>query len=283
VAWEAGLGLALGMVLGWLGHRRGLLSRSGAVAVTAVAGITFGAGGWVWGTLCLIVLVSLGLSSAYASACKEPVRQSLGLRQERDGSRIVAAMGWATAMALLNLLDPRHADLFAAFAGALATTSADVWASELGMLGSQAPRLITSRRRVAAGTPGAISALGIVAALAGAWLVGFLGLLLIVIRARIADLAWDRTLLWLPMVATAGGMAGSLLDSFLGATAQGIYYCERCETKTEQRIHSCGEPARQIRGWAWLTSDAIDLVSSIVGAAVAAGTLGWLAQTSIWW
>jgi len=283
VAWEAGLGLALGMVIGWLGRRRDLLSSSGAVAVAAISALTFGAGGWVWGTLCLVVLVSSGLSSTYASTYKEPTRRNLGVRQARDGSRVVVAMGWATAVALLNLLAPGDADVFAAFVGALAATNADVWASEMGMLSSQVPRLITSRRRVAAGTPGAISVLGVVAALVGGWLVGFLGLLLVVIRAWITNLRWDRTLLWLPIAATTGGMAGSLLDSFLGAAAQGIYYCERCETETEQRIHFCGESARQIRGWAWLTSDGIDLVSSIVGAAVVAGALYWLAQTSIWW
>ena len=278
--WESGLGLGLGLLIGWLGYRRGLLSRSGITAITVASVLGFSTGGWVWGGLFLIVFVSSGLWSCYRSAKGSVAERSRGTVR-RDWSQVVAGTGWAAVLALLHLLAPGVTGTFAAFVGALATTNADVWSTELGMLSSRAPRVITSRRPVAAGTPGAVSTLGIVAALAGAWLVGLMGLLFVVIQAWSRDVAWDRALLWLPIAATAGGTVGSLVDSLLGATAQGIYYCDRCETETDQRVHSCGKVARQVRGWAWLTNDGIDLVSSIVGAAVAAGVLSSLAQTGV--
>lgn len=283
VAWECGLGLGLGIVIGWLGYRRGLLSLSGIVGLAFTSLLGFSAGGWVWGSLFWVVFVSSGLWLRFRRSHKDALLDGTSETVARDWLRIVAGTGWASALALLHLLAPGVAGVFAAFLGALATTNADIWATELGMLSPRAPRLVITRRRVAAGTPGAISTLGTVASLAGAWLVGFMALLLVMIQAQSRDMVWDRALVWLPVAATAGGMAGSLVDSFLGATAQGIYYCEGCKTETDQRVHSCGEVARQVRGWAWLTNDGIDLVSSIVGAAVAAGSLSWLAETRMWW
>jgi len=282
-AWESALGLGLGILVGWLGYHRNLLSLSGAVAVALTSGLGFAIGGWVWGSLFLVVLITSGLWSCYRRTYKEAVAERFGGIAGRGWSRIMAGTGWATALVLLHLLAPGEVSVFAAFLGSLATTNADIWATELGMLSSGRPRLVTTRRPMAAGTPGAVSTLGIVAALAGAWLVGFVGLLLVVIRAWSRDLPYDRVLLWLPVAATSGGVVGCLVDSFLGASAQGIYYCERCKTETDQRIHSCGEATKQVRGWAWLTNDGIDLVSSIVGAAVAAGVLSSLAEVGTWW
>lgn len=283
VAWECGLGLGLGIVIGWLGYRRGLLSLSGTVGLAFTSLLGFSAGGWVWGSLFWVVFVSSGLWLRFRRSHKDALLDGTSETVARDWLRIVAGTGWASALALLHLLAPGVAGILAAFLGALATTNADIWATELGMLSPRAPRLVITRRRVAAGTPGAISTLGTVASLAGAWLVGFMALLFVMIQTQSRDMVWDRALVWLPVAATAGGMAGSLVDSFLGATAQGIYYCEGCKTETDQSVHSCGEVARQVRGWAWLTNDGIDLVSSIVGAAVAAGSLSWLAETRMWW
>jgi hypothetical protein len=69
--------------------------------------------------------------------------------------------------------------------------------------------------------------------------------------------------------ATAGGLAGSLFDSLLGATVQTIYYCDGCGKETERRVHRCGQATRRLRGWPWLDNDGVNFVASLVGAAVA--------------
>ncbi len=280
---EITLGLALGAAIGWVGYRLSAFSRTGIIGVVLASTITCGAGGWVWDAVLLISFLGSSLCAHYGLAYKERTIEKYGRIGRRGMLQVTAGVGWALALVLLHLLTPQTTGIYAAFVGAIATTTADTWATELGVMSARPPRLITSRRRVAAGTPGAVSALGIVAALSGAWLIGFVGLALAVLSTWLNNGAWSRALAWLPLAATAGGLAGCLVDSFLGAAAQGIYYCERCEKETEQRIHSCGEPARQIRGWSWLTNEAINLVSSVVGAAVAAGVVVWLAQTSIWW
>jgi uncharacterized membrane protein len=151
----------------------------------------------------------------------------------------------------------------------------------VGVLSAAAPRLILHGRRVRAGTPGGITWLGLLAALSGAWLSGFLGAFLSAVAAWINNAPWERALLWLPLAASIGGMAGCLVDSLLGAAAQGRYYCEHCQQETELPLHRCGQQATQIRGWAWLTDDGVNFGSAVVGAAVAATLLVWLAQSRI--
>jgi uncharacterized protein (TIGR00297 family) len=274
------VGLLLGIALGGLGYRSGLLTVSGAVSILVISVITFGLADWVWGAVLVAYVLSAGLLARYGANVKAKMSDRF-LAYRRGWRQVWAPLGWSTVMVLFNRLTPHSVSIFVAFVGAVATVSADTWATELGVLNIRPPRLITSRQRVVPGTPGAISVLGVVAALAAAWLIGFLGLSLTVLAAWLQNLDWQRILLWLPLAATVGGIAGCLVDSLLSATAQGVYYCEHCQQQTERRIHSCGHVAQQIRGWAWLTNDGVNLVSSVVGAAVAAGLVAWLAQTII--
>ena len=279
---ELAVGLALGLVMGGLGYWRGVLSVGGVVGVVLVSGVTFGAAGWVWGILPHLLFLSWILLTRFGLARKAQLPERLAAGSRLGFYQVLASAGWATLLALLHRL-AGTLSVFAAYVGALASLNADTWASELGVLSSQPPRLITTGRRAPAGTPGAISALGCVAALGGAWLVGLVGLFLAVLLAWLKNISWDRILLWLPLAGTAGGLVGCFVDSLLGATAQGIYYCERCQMYTEVRLHSCGQVAQQVRGWSWLTNEGINLVGSVVGAAVAAGIVAWLAQSTVSW
>jgi uncharacterized protein (TIGR00297 family) len=277
------LGLVLGALVGWIGYRRASLTVSGMISTLVVSALTFALGGWMWGVLILTLFAATELWTRYRRVRQERAGVLLGPKVPRSWDQVLARTGWAIVLLLFYSLAARVTGIYLAFVGAIATANADTWATELGLLSAQAPRLITTRRRVLAGTPGGISILGSVAALAGAWLIGFVGLVLVVIAAGVNRQPWERAWLWLPLSATVGGMLGCLVDSLLGAAAQGIYYCERCQQTTEDRIHTCGETARQVRGWAWLTHNGVDLVSSVVGAATTAGLLAWLAQTVIWW
>jgi uncharacterized membrane protein len=77
------------------------------------------------------------------------------------------------------------------------------------------------------------------------------------------------------LAATAGGLAGSLFDSLLGATLQAIYWCDACQKETEREVHRCGTDTRLLRGWSWLGNDLVNFLASIMGALVAAG-IGWV-------
>jgi len=281
--WIAISGLVLGAGTGLLGVHAKLLSRSGLICVFFTIFLTFLLNGWVWGALLLSFYISAGLILRYRAGYKAQLAEwsARGLYHRWD--QIIARIGWGVVLLALQRLAPSQTGVFVAFVGTLATASADTWATEIGLLSTKEPRLLISGRRVPANTPGAVSMLGVLASLAGSWLMGFAGLLLGVLLAYIENLPWDRTLFWLPLAATLGGAAGSLVDSLLGAAAQGLYYCEYCKRESENPIHHCGRQAEQIRGWSWLTSEGIDLVSSAVGAAVALGAVAGLARAIVWW
>jgi uncharacterized protein (TIGR00297 family) len=277
------LGLVLGGLLAWLGYRALLLWPGGALAVVLIMVIISLTGGWVWSLTLLVTLVSIGFWARFRRGFKRTISERFRERAQLGWWQVLARIGWPAALALLYGLFTPERGVFVAYIGALAATAADAWGTELGVLSNQEPRLLISRIRVPAGTAGAISVLGLVAGVAASWLIGFSGLLLTAVGAWLDQLIVAPALFWLPVAAMVGGMAGSLTDSLLGATAQGITYCEHCKERSEYRVHSCGRITQPVRGWAWLTNDVINVVCSLVGAAVTAGAVTWLARFSGRW
>lgn len=71
------------------------------------------------------------------------------------------------------------------------------------------------------------------------------------------------------MIALAG-LGGSLLDSFLGATVQSIYFCPACQKETERHpLHTCGTVTRPLRGWRWMNNDWVNAFCTLGGGLLA--------------
>jgi len=151
----------------------------------------------------------------------------------------------------------------------MAAVNADTWATELGVLSSRPPRLITTGRRVEVGASGGITWLGTGASLGGALFIGLMGEL----GSLTLHQGWTVAGVLL-LAATVGGLAGSLFDSLLGATVQAMYWCDSCRKETERKVHRCGTQTRLLRGWRWLGNDMVNFIASVVGGLIAAG-IGW--------
>jgi uncharacterized protein (TIGR00297 family) len=173
---------------------------------------------------------------------------------ERDALQVVANGGVFAALALVSHFYPSLLWL-AAGAGAIAAATADTWATELGTLARHPPRLITTGEMVPAGTSGAVTWRGTLAGLAGAACIAVVALLT----------GWGARA---ALAALAGGVAGSLVDSILGATVQRRQWCERCDEATERLVHNCGTITQPRGGVGWVGNDMINALGSLTGAVV---------------
>jgi uncharacterized protein (TIGR00297 family) len=259
-------GLVFSGAIGLVAERRGSLTRSGAAGAVITGTTIFGFGGLSWG----LTLIYFFLSSTFLSHFKEREKSAVAADKFSKGSRrdlgqALANAGVASAAALgygLRRRSPGPLSLLAAFVGAMATANADTWATEVGTLSPAEPRLITTGQPVAPGTSGGVTLLGMGAALAGASSVGMVAEVLgagkgTMLRGRLA------------LLGLVGGMAGTIIDSALGATAQAMFWCPRCQKETERRLHSCGAETKPLRGARWLDNDVVNFASTAAGALVA--------------
>jgi len=270
-------GFVISLTIGLLGYWRGALKGSGVVGAVLTGTLIFGLGGWEWGALLIAFFVSSSALSFYRAEDKEGLAEKFAKGHQRDLGQALANGGVAVLAAVFSkVLSPLYPPLsggevrwFAACVGAMAAVNADTWATELGVLSPHPPRLITTGRQVEVGASGGVTWLGTAASLGGAAFIGLLGGL----GALAVGQGWAAAGVLL-LAAAAGGLAGSLFDSLLGATVQAIYWCDTCQKETERRVHRCGTDTRLVRGWRWLGNDLVNLIASAVGALVAAG-IGW--------
>lgn len=253
------VGVALSAMIARVAWRRGSLTSSGALAALIVGAAIYLGGGLGWYAALLAFFATSTLLGRAFAAHKEPLRRHYEKGERRDAWQVLANGGIAAACALVHRACP-ELDLSAAFVGALATANGDTWATELGVLSSRPPLMISTLRRVPAGTSGAISGLGVAATIAGGAVIG----------AVIGVLRWDHVLAWTGLGAASGAL-GALADSVLGATVQARYRCLACDRACEGRRHHCGRRARHVRGLRGCNNDVVNAIATAIGALVAAG------------
>ena len=258
------LGLILSSSVAVLAYRRRSLTRSGVTGAIITGTTTVGFGGWSWGLSLIFFFVSSSFLSHFRERDKAIVAEDkFSKGSERDILQVAANGSVATLLALgygLSSSSMVRRVYEAGYIGAFATATADTWATELGTLSTQPPRLITTGKRVAPGTSGGITFLGTGVAAVGATALG----LFYAFLQRQGHVAFS-------LIGLISGLAGSLFDSFLGVTVQAMYYCPVCEKETERHIHNCGTRTIPLRGIAWVNNDGVNFVATAFGAVVAMG------------
>lgn len=246
--------------LAWRLH---MLDVSGALAATLLGGLVFGLGGWPWAILLLAFFGSSSLLSRAFSGHKRKVATDFAKGGRRDWAQVAANGGFGALLLLAAAFGGLRADwAWVAYAGTLAAVTADTWATELGLLSSGLPRLITTWKEVPPGSSGGLSLMGTLASLLGGALIAGLAVLLN------GEAGGAGTF----VAIAVAGLGGSLVDSLLGATVQSMYYCPACRKETERHPrHSCGAPTEVLRGWPWLDNDWVNFISSGLAAGVAVG------------
>lgn len=240
-----GLAVELFVAVGfsWLAHRLRWLSVGGASATTLVLFFLIGQGGA--STFAPLLVAALG--GVLLSRLADRRRRERTRPQERGMVHVVSNSGAAAALAMAGLLGA-HGGWYAGVVAALATASADRWATEVGRISGEWPRAVISRDRVPVGTSGGVTLYGTAGSVVGA--------------AVVVGTAWPwlgepQVAAMLVLVATAC----AFLDSVLGDTFQARYRDARGqvnETFTGRRD--------VVSGLAWLDNDVVNLVvTSLAG------------------
>jgi len=234
-------------------YRARALTLRGAIAAALVGTCTFGAGGWPYAAVLLAFFLPSTLLSRVGRRRKAMLVDT-GKHGARDAWQVLANGGVAATCAAAAAALGQPA-LAAAFAGAFAAASADTWGTEIGTLSREQPRSILSFKPVAAGLSGGVTALGTAAELGGACVVA-------VVAAAAGATPFSAV--------AAGGIAGALADSLLGACLQERRYCAACARECETNPHACGAPTSAVRGLPWISNDAVNGLATLTGALVAA-------------
>jgi uncharacterized protein (TIGR00297 family)/Raf kinase inhibitor-like YbhB/YbcL family protein len=271
---QFGAGFLLALAISLAAYFARSLSRGGAIAATLLGTAVFGLGGFPWAVLLLGFFISSSLLSRTFRKRKSTLDEKFSKSSRRDAGQVMANGGVAGILVIAQAAMPESSWPWLAGAATLAAVNADTWATELGVLSAKPPRLITTGKITDPGASGAISLIGTVNAAAGALLIAIL-----------AQLVWpyyagnEISTITIPLrlvLITLAGLAGSLLDSLLGATLQAIYYCPTCQKETERHpLHTCGTPTHQVRGIRWLNNDWVN------GACAAAGAIIGIAAAVI--
>jgi uncharacterized protein (TIGR00297 family) len=243
---------AIAGCLAFVGRGLGWLTTSGAVAAALVGAAVFAGAGFVGAALLGMFFVSGSLLTKL-SARGDPRRldRQTGGRTPRQ---VLANGAWAAVGAVMASASSMG---WPVLAGSIAAAQADTWATEIGAYSKRPPRLITSRQVVTTGTSGGITMLGTVGGVMGAATAAAIT----VIAGSMPLIAWAALL---------GGLSGVTVDSILGATVQAKYACASCGAIGENRVHSCGGQGERLSGWRWIDNDAVNLIATGTGAAVAA-------------
>ncbi|MEK7401157.1 MAG: DUF92 domain-containing protein [Gemmatimonadota bacterium] len=233
-------------------RRLGWLTTGGALAAVALGTVAAGAG-WGWAVVLIAYFVVASLLTRFRAGMKrERMEDRIEKPGARDAVQVLANGGLFGAAALVHWLTPGPMWM-ALGVGALATSSADTWATEIGALARAEARSIMGFHPVPTGTSGGVTIQGIVAALGGA---GFVALV-----------AWGvRWPLPVIVAAASGGFFGAVMDSVMGASVQARRHCRKCNVMTEQKEHRCGMPTDVTGGIHWIDNDDVNALATLYGA-----------------
>ncbi|TVY06665.1 DUF92 domain-containing protein [Paenibacillus cremeus] len=259
---EVVIGLVGSLVIAGAAYMKRSLTLSGMVAAVILGTLMYAAGSLAWFGTLIAFFLSSTLLSKWKSRKKAALESGYAKSGRRDAGQVLANGGLGLVLCLGNAITP-HPAWWAAFVGVMATVNADTWATEIGGLSRTLPRSIVSGRTVPAGTSGGITPLGFAASCAGGL---FISAVAWALRAPAAP-GYASTAAALALLGLAGGLAGSLADSWLGAVLQAMYRCQVCGREIEKNRH-CGTVAVSIRGAAFMTNDAVNMISSLIGGAV---------------
>jgi uncharacterized protein (TIGR00297 family) len=262
----ASIGFLLSFLIAYAAYRKNSLTLDGSAGATLLGTLMYATSGIFGSLLMVLFFISSSLLSHFKKSAKSEVARKFDKTGRRDAMQVFANGGVGLFYSMLYYIT-KNPSYLVLLALSFAAANADTWATELGVLSTAKPISLRNFRRVERGTSGAVSLPGAIAALSGALFIGILTPLAFKLMGLFdpALTGFGNT-----FIITLGGFLGSLIDSLLGATCQGVYYSEELKTETEKRF-SFGRKNRLVRGFGFVNNDLVNFLSIAISSALFAG------------
>lgn len=266
-------------LIGWIGStaiaafalRKKFLSLSGAISAMVMGTCYFAWSSMAWFGPLLAFFFSSSLLTHWRKQGKKEAERAYAKTGARDAGQVWANGGLGLLLAAGYHFFP-HPAWWYVFLGVTASVNADTWATEIGSLSRTQPRSLLNGHPVPAGTSGGVTPLGLLAAATGGLFIGASAWFCLAIlpgQAVSSEISISPPGgIHLLLLGLAGGFAGALCDSWLGAHWQIMYHCPSCGRQVERHVH-CGRPAVRMRGMKWMNNDTVNWLSSLVGGLTA--------------
>lgn len=256
------IGFIFSFVIAFAGYKKESLSLNGGVSAVILGTALYYFGGLFFS----VILVAFFISSSILTKYKKGLKKTLEDINEKGGKRdyvqVIANSLLGFIFALLFFISKNHVFILA-YATAFASSNADTWASELGVLSKSDPISIISFKKIERGMSGGVSFLGTIASALGA---GFIGVIFTVGYILIYGInsSWIK----LFILCSLCGFIGSLVDSLIGSTVQAKYKCIVCDKYTEKKIHH-GKATTHIEGIMFINNDVVNFTSGFIASITA--------------
>lgn len=236
-------------IAAFLAYWRKWLSPGGAAIAWLLGWVVWLAGGWAAVGLLAVFFISGSLLGRLPTPAVLAIDAKQG--KPRDGMQVFANGGVAMICLMAYGVAPHGGWLFL-FAVSVAISTADTFSSEAGLRFGKKTYNLAGFRPVSAGLSGGVSVAGTLAGAAGAVLI-----------AVVANSLGIGLAAWVAV----GGFAGMLLDSLLGSLWQAKYRLPQGQLADAPFLPEQGIPEK---GYAWMTNDAVNLLSNLITVVLAA-------------
>ncbi|CAL8110544.1 unnamed protein product [Orchesella dallaii] len=252
--------------------RKKSLNSSGA-ALALVVGFFHTLSSYCFLMLLLVFFLSSSKATKFRAKKKRLFEEDFKEGGQRNWIQVFCNGGMATQLAIIYICDIgfgqrpinfqtdyRASFLGIGILGALSCANGDTWASEIGsVVTTTVPRLITTWRKVPSGTNGAVTLGGLLVSFMGGLVLGITYYVTILFSIDYVILTNSPPQWPIIVIGGIGGLLGSMLDSFLGATLQ------YSGSDSQGKIHEIpGENIKHISGISFLDNHSVNLISTIL-------------------
>lgn len=233
------------------------LSRSGALAAFLVGTLFMFLGGFAsWFLLIMLLVSSSFIEKASVLLRMKSARRRSSPSDEENGRSAgqVLANSLLALTCLLVFWLSQDRLYYLLMVIAIAGSTADTWASEIGILSQDVPRSLISGAKMPPGKSGGVTRLGLAASVLGA---AFITSLAVLLTQPVLVSDW-----WL---LTVLGAVCSLIDSLLGLSIQEVFL----NTRTGQECEEIPPAAvltdfRRIKGWPGVNNSMVNVLSDLL-------------------